>query len=180
MLGRFLSQYSKKQLVGLFAEEYLGALLRYLPSYEGILLRRFFYRLVAKKMGRDALIYPQVVLTHCYGLQTGVGFAINYGGHIDARGSVTIGDYTLIGPNSFIGSSTHEIKNTQSKPRLFSGHESRPTTLGSNVWIGANCVILPGITIGDHSIVGAGSVVTKDVASSVIVAGNPAVLIRHL
>jgi maltose O-acetyltransferase len=55
-----------------------------------------------------------------------------------------------------------------------------PITIGSNVWIGGHCAILPGVTIGDNSIVAAGSVVTKDVPANTIVAGNPAKLLRHI
>ncbi|MDE6634653.1 MAG: sugar O-acetyltransferase, partial [Bacteroidaceae bacterium] len=57
---------------------------------------------------------------------------------------------------------------------------ARPITVGNNVWFGGNVVVLPGVTVGDNSVVGAGSVVTKDVPAFSVVAGNPARVIRML
>ncbi len=57
---------------------------------------------------------------------------------------------------------------------------SKPVKIGKNVWIGASCTILPGVCIGDNSIIGAGSVVTKSIPKNAIVVGNPAKIIRHI
>jgi acetyltransferase-like isoleucine patch superfamily enzyme len=96
--------------------------------------------------------------------------------HIVANGGVSIGNNTMIASSVQITSSTHDY-------RLMPFRDHRldaPVTIGHNVWIGADAVILPGITIGDNSVVGAGSVVTKDVPPSTVVAGAPARVIRHL
>lgn len=58
--------------------------------------------------------------------------------------------------------------------------EAEPITIGNNVWIGGSATILPGVSIGDNAVVGAGSVVTRDVAPNTVVAGNPAKVIRQI
>ncbi len=91
---------------------------------------------------------------------------------------VTIGDRTLIGYGTMILSGNHVIPpNRQSV--FGAGHDRKPVVIGKDVWIGANVIVLPGRTIGEGAVVGAASVVTKDVEPYTIVAGNPAKLIRH-
>lgn len=98
---------------------------------------------------------------------------------------IEIGDRVLIAPDVKIYTATHSI---QSKERFYDtgGGElqiynlSKPVKIGADVWIGGGSIILPGVTIGNQSIIGAGSVVTKDVPDHVIVAGNPAKIIRKL
>ena len=60
------------------------------------------------------------------------------------------------------------------------GHINEPVKIGSNVWIGANSVICPGVTIGNNAIIAAGSIVTKDIPQAVLVSGNPAIIKREL
>ncbi len=57
---------------------------------------------------------------------------------------------------------------------------AKPITVGDNVWIGGNAVILPGVTIGRNSVIGAGSVVTKDIPDNVVAVGNPCKVIKHI
>lgn len=82
----------------------------------------------------------------------------------------------MIGPNVGFYTAGHSI---QPKDRNKSGY-GIPITVGNDVWIGGSCVILPGVTIGDHSVVAAGSVVTKDVPANTIVAGNPAKILKKI
>nr|WP_285849381.1 DapH/DapD/GlmU-related protein [Niallia taxi] len=82
----------------------------------------------------------------------------------------------MIGPDVGIYTAGHAIK---PKGRNKSGY-GIPITVGNDVWIGGSCVILAGITIGDNSIVAAGSVVTKDVPANTVVAGNPAKVIKSI
>jgi acetyltransferase-like isoleucine patch superfamily enzyme len=180
MLFKFLKRHSLKQLSKLFFEEYLGFIVRPLPGYEGMLFRKITYKLLFNRIGKKILIWPGVFLTHTYGISAGNCLSINAGTHIDGRGGVTIGDHVMIGPNVFIGSSNHHIKSSDGTPRFFLGHINEPVKIGSNVWIGANAVICPGIVIGDNSIIAAGAIVTKDVPPSVIVGGNPANIIKNL
>jgi acetyltransferase-like isoleucine patch superfamily enzyme len=145
-----------------------------------MLSRWLFYKLTFKKLGRNPLIYSNVFITHSYNISAGTNLAIGRGAHIDGRGGINMGDYILIGPNVFIGSSNHDISGNFTRPRLLVGHRSRPVKIGSNVWIGANAVVCPGVNIGRNSIIGASSVVTKDVPEGVMAVGNPAKVIKDL
>lgn len=92
---------------------------------------------------------------------------------------IFIGDDCLIGPGCHLITAQHPIS-----PLLRKGEDklqyNKPIHLGNNVWLGAGVIVLPGVTIGDNSIVAAGSVVTHDVASNVIVAGTPAKVLRQI
>jgi acetyltransferase-like isoleucine patch superfamily enzyme len=107
--------------------------------------------------------------------------------HIFAGGGVTIGDGTMISSNCSITSVTHEKYSldrsvTRGVPPVGKKVEAtvRPVVIGLNVWIGTGAIILPGVTIGDHSIVGAGAVVTKSIPEKCVYAGNPARLLEKL
>lgn len=89
---------------------------------------------------------------------------------------VRIGDNCMFGPNVSLYTAGHKIA---PRNRNKDGY-GIPITIGNDVWIGGSSVILPGVSIGDNSIVAAGSVVTKDVPSNVIVAGNPAKVLRAI
>ena len=92
-------------------------------------------------------------------------------------GEVTIGTDCLIGPRCSIYTPNH----AEDIARRLDGWElPKPVTIGNNVWIGGSVTITPGVTIGDHSIIGAGSVVTRDVPAGVVAAGNPCRVIRPL
>lgn len=86
---------------------------------------------------------------------------------------ITIGDNTIIGPNTTIVGRNHGFRR---KDKLIKDQpfEDKGVVIGSDVWIGANAVVLPGVTIGDGAVVGAGSIVTHDVAKHEVWAGNPA------
>jgi len=89
-------------------------------------------------------------------------------------GDITIGDNVGVGAEMIAISYNHEFADT-TVPIMQQGlSESRPIFIGNDVWLGARCIILPGVRVGDHAIVGAGSVVTKDVEPWAIVGGNPA------
>ncbi|WNC72338.1 sugar O-acetyltransferase [Thalassotalea psychrophila] len=87
---------------------------------------------------------------------------------------VTIGDNVFIGPAVQIYTSTHP-KDASLRRKFF--ESAKEVKIGADVWIGGGAIILPGVTVGDRSIIGAGSVVTKDIPADVSVAGNPAKII---
>ena len=90
---------------------------------------------------------------------------------------VTIGNNVFIGPNVGIYTAGHPLD----KERRNQGLEyAYPITIGNNVWIGAQVCVLPGVTIGDNSVIGAGSVVTKSIPANVLAAGNPCRIIRSI
>jgi acetyltransferase-like isoleucine patch superfamily enzyme len=96
---------------------------------------------------------------------------------IYGHGGVKIGEYTLVSMHCTILSSNHAIPAVGTLIRDVAD-ELLPTKIGRDVWIGANAVILGGVTIGDGAVVAAGAVVTKDVEAGVVVAGVPAREIR--
>jgi len=89
--------------------------------------------------------------------------------------TVTIGDRTLFGPNVQVYTATHPVDHDVRASGL---EFAKPITIGSDVWIGGGVVICPGVAIGDRSIIGAGSVVTRDIPADVFAAGNPCRVIR--
>ena len=117
---------------------------------------------------------------HCeYGnhIEVGENFYANVNCIMLDVGKITIGDNVLFGPNVSIYTAGHPI-HPESRN---SGYEyGIPVTIGSNVWIGGSCVILPGVSIGNNVVIGAGSVVTKDIPDNVCAAGNPCRVIREI
>lgn len=90
---------------------------------------------------------------------------------------IIVGDYVMFGPNVTIATANHPID-----PALRQkGYQyAKKIAIGNNVWIGANAVILPGVTIGENSIIGAGSIVTKDIPPNVVAVGNPCRVMRSI
>ncbi len=95
------------------------------------------------------------------------------GNFIDAEYGISIGDFTNIGPNAGIITKNHDVVNNDR-------YTGNPITIGALCWIGMNAVVLPGVTLGDFTIVAAGAVVTKSFEEGYcIIAGNPAILIKN-
>ena len=121
-------------------------------------------------------IKPLLYCDYGYNITIGENVMLNYGCVILDVCPVSIGDHTLIGPNTHIYTACHSL-NTQE--RLDDVEFGKAVTIGKNVWIGGNCCILPGVSIGDNTVIGAGSIVTKDIPENVIAAGNPCRIIRE-
>lgn len=149
-----------------------------LPRYRILnALKSGFLRACGARVGRRCIFYPGVWIMPGKNLNVGdeVDFAL--GVLVTTGGGVNIGDRTLIGYHTQIFSSNHVIP--PGKERIFgAGHEHKPVKIGRDVWIGANCIILPGVTVGDGAVVAAGSVITKPVDPFTIVGGNPAKLLK--
>jgi maltose O-acetyltransferase len=134
----------------------------------------YLYRIYGLKVGTGSFISPRcfvndrqiVIGDRCY---------VNYGCFLD--GPVTIGNDCLVGMEALLCASSHEIGPTS---RRAGANKSAPVVIGNGCWIGARAIILPGVTIGEGSIVGAGAVVTKDCEPNSLYAGSPAHLIRRL
>lgn len=117
---------------------------------------------------------------HCdygYFITIGENFYANYNLTILDTAEVKIGDNVFIGPNVNIYAATHPIDKERRNQNLEKGV---PVTIGNSVWIGGNVTILPGVTIGDNTVVGAGSVVTKSLPANVVAAGNPCKVIKTI
>ena len=144
-----------------------------LPRYKSLnFLKSLFLRLVGASIGPRVTFYPGVWIAPGRNLHLGADVDLALGVLITTSGGVVIGDRTLIGYRTQIFSSNHEVPEYPKK--IFdSGHVHKKTTIGSDCWIGANCIILPGVNVGDGAVIAAGSVVTKDIPSGAVAAGNP-------
>ncbi len=90
---------------------------------------------------------------------------------------IYIGDYTMLGPNVTVATAGHPIL-PELREKCY--QYNMPVRIGKNCWLGAGVIVLPGITIGDNVVIGAGSVVTKDIPSNVIAVGNPCRVLREV
>ncbi len=89
---------------------------------------------------------------------------------------VTLGDYTLFGPAVQIYTATHPMNAELRRKQEF----AKPIAIGSDVWVGGGAILCPGVTIGSKTVIGAGSVVTRDIPAGVFAAGNPCRVIREI
>jgi maltose O-acetyltransferase len=110
-------------------------------------------------------------------IHLGARFFANFDCVMLDRERITIGDDVLFGPKVGLYTSNHAL---DPQERADGGCWARPITIGNNVWLGGGVTVLPGVSIGDGAVVGAGAVVTKDVPARVIVAGNPARVLRPI
>ena len=113
------------------------------------------------------------------------GHHVHFGKNIYANYNLTlvddthiyIGDYTMIGPNVTIATAGHPIL-PELREQLY--QYNMPVHIGRNCWIGAGVIVLPGVTIGDNTVIGAGSIVTKDIPANVVAVGNPCRVMRDI
>jgi acetyltransferase-like isoleucine patch superfamily enzyme len=132
--------------------------------------------------GAEAEFRPGAYAVHCRQIRIGDRVVIRPGTMLfaDPAATITIESDVLIGSGVHMYVGNHEFHDP-SVPIIDQGRlPSRPVVLRRGCWIGANAVLLPGVTIGENAVVGAGSIVTRDVPSRVVVAGNPAKVIRSL
>lgn len=127
--------------------------------------------------GNQFHIEPPFYCDYGYNITIGENFYSNYNCTILDCAPVTFGDNVLLAPNVSIYTAGHPI---HYDPRNEGYEYAFPVTIGSNVWIGGNTVINPGVSIGDNSVIGSGSVVTKDIPSNVIAVGSPCKIIRYI
>ncbi len=107
----------------------------------------------------------------------GKGVYANYNFTVVDDTHIYVGDHTMFGPNVTLATAGHPIL-----PELREqGYQyNMPIHIGKNCWLGAGVIVLPGITIGDNSVIGAGSVVTKDIPANVVAVGNPCRVLREI
>ena len=127
--------------------------------------------------GEDLCIQPPFFCDYGYNLKIGHQVFFNFNCVVLDVMPVLIGDRSMFGPHVQIYTATHPMNASERAKGLES---ARPISIGEDVWVGGNVVICPGVTIGDRSVIGAGSVVTKDIPSDVFAAGNPCRVIRQL
>ncbi|QAV24651.1 sugar O-acetyltransferase [Proteus hauseri] len=129
------------------------------------------------KTGKNFYIEPPF---HCdYGelIEIGENFYSNFNLTILDCAPVKIGSNVMFAPNVSLLTATHpidpEIRSSELEYAL-------PITIGNHVWLGAGCIVLPGVTIGDNCVIGAGSVVTKSIPANFVAAGNPCRVLRQI
>jgi acetyltransferase-like isoleucine patch superfamily enzyme len=150
-------------------------LLASLPSWQLVRRsRRIFLRRRLRKCGSDLVVSQGVIFEFPERIDLGDRVFVNRGALITARRDIQIGDDVLIGPYVVINSGDHNYADP-TQPIGSQGHRAGPITIGNDVWLGAHCVILRDVTVGDGAVVAAGAVVINDVPPRTLVAGVPAV-----
>jgi maltose O-acetyltransferase len=135
-----------------------------------------FYKLIGEA-GEGLYIEPPFFCEYGYNIKCGNKVFINFNCIILDAMEVLMGNNVMIGPNVQIYTATHPMDfRSRNSGREF----AKAIEIGSNVWIGGNAVICPGVNIGNGAVIGAGAVVTKNIPNDVFVAGNPAKIIRTI
>lgn len=158
--------------------ELLMSLLMALPRYRTCdALKAMFLRAFGARIGKRVVFYPGVWIGPARGLELDDDVDLALGVIVTSGGGVRIGARTLVGYRSQILSTNHRMPSGGG--RIFgAGHDRKPVVIGPDVWIGAQAIVLPGVTVGEGAVIAAGSVVTKSVPPYTIVAGVPAQPVR--
>ena len=138
-------------------------------------VRDLFARLFGKPVDPSFRVFPPFYTDFGKNITVGKNVFINACCHFQDQGGITLGDNCLVGHNVVFATLNHGFAPEERQSML-----PAPIVVGRNVWIGSNSTILQEVTIGDNSIIAAGSVVTKDVLANAIVAGVPARFIRSI
>lgn len=128
------------------------------------------------EVGKNVWIVPPLTAAVGKYVSIGEGTYANMGLTLIDDWKITIGKNCLIGPNVTISTTGHPID----PQHRMDGMYSFPITIGDNVWIGGNVIILPGVSIGENSVIGAGSVVTRDIPANVVAFGSPCKVYREI
>lgn len=139
-------------------------------------IRGFLCKRIFKKSGRNINIEHGAFFAS--GRDIEIGDNSGLGLNCRITGPLKIGSYVMMGPDVMIFTQNHK-NDRLDIPMMLQTDPKRPVVIGDDVWIAARAIILPGVTIGKGSIIGAGAVVTKDVPEYAVVGGNPARVIRY-
>lgn len=129
------------------------------------------------QLGDNVSVKKPVYFDYGLNIRIGDNFYANYDTIFLDVAPITIGNNVMFGPRVSLYTAGHPI---QASSRNNGQEFGLPITIGNNVWIGGNTVILPGITIGDDTVIGAGSIVTKNIPANVLAAGNPCRIIKKI
>ncbi len=140
--------------------------------YREAILRKFL-----KSIGEEVHFEPNFRCEFGFNITIGNHFYANFDCIMLDANTITIGDHVLIGPRVGLYTANHAI---DAGERIAGGCYARPIAIGDGVWVGGNVDIMGGVTIGENSIIGAGSVVTKSIPPNVIAAGTPCRVIREI
>lgn len=140
-------------------------------------LRNKILQQLFKQIGKNVWIEPDFKCEFGKNITIEDDVYINFGCIILDCAEVTICSHTLFGPNIGLYPVNHS---TDAQERINGGCYGKPIHIGKNVWLGGDVKVLAGVTIGDNTIIGTGSIVTKDIPSNVIAVGNPCKVIREI
>lgn len=168
---------TKKLITGHTKWQLLQEKMARLPDWGYYGRQRAAFYMATINCGERFYVHSGVSIQYPNNLTIGDNVSINNYSIITARVPITIGNNVLIGPFVMINSSNHQYNNPSVLIRE-QGHKCAPIVIEDDVWIGAHCCILAGVTIGKGSVIAAGAVVTKDVAPYSVVGGVPAKLIK--
>lgn len=138
-------------------------------------IRELFSKLTESEIDETFGLFSPFYTDCGKNIKIGKNVFINACCRFQDQGGIEIGDGSLIGHNTTIATLNHDFN-----PLKRRNLTPSPVKIGKNVWIGSDCTILPGVTIGDGAIIGAGSVVTKSIPQNVIAVGNPARVIKEI
>jgi len=180
--------------------DWLETFIGFIPGVAGVLLRRAWYKLQfnhsdrlqigvgCKFVATNSMNFFGLTLINddCYfnaeggSITVGDWTAFNHGVHINAScgGRIVIGSHCPIGPGVLMRTANHKFSRTDVYIQE-QGHEPADIIIGDDCWIGANAIILGGVTIGNGAVIGAGAVVTKDVPALGIALGVPAKVVKY-
>lgn len=134
-------------------------------------------RQIIPSLKEKFLIEPSFWCDYGYNVEMGENFYSNHNLVILDAAKVKFGDNVVVGPNCAFYTAGHPI---DAKRRNQDLEYAYPITIGNNVWFGGNVVVLPGVTIGDNCVIGAGSVVTRNIPENSIAVGNPCTVLRTI
>lgn len=129
------------------------------------------------KLGANPYVEPDMFCGFGFNIEAGDGFYVNNGCVFVDPGKIVFGDHVFIGPCCGFYTAQHPIDRGL-RNRLY--EYALPVTVGSDVWFGGHCCVLPGVTIGSDVVIGAGSVVVRDIPDHVVAVGNPCAPIRAI
>ncbi len=129
-------------------------------------------------IGEGSWIMPRFQCDYGYLIRLGDNSFLNYDAILMDCAPITIGNDVSIGPRAQLLTALHPMEDHELRRQRW--ETAAPITIGDNVWLGGGVIVCPGVTIGANTVVGAGSVVTKDLPEKVFAAGNPARVIRTL
>lgn len=139
-------------------------------------VRELFSQLIDKKVDESFLLIPPFYTDHGINIEIGKNVFINQCCTLFDIGGIKIEDDVMIGPKSNLLTSNHPVSPAERRTSVIAA----PIVLQRNVWIGASVTILPGVVVGENSVVAAGAVVTRDIPPNSLVGGVPASLIRAI
>lgn len=144
----------------------------------GLKMRGVFYGLFLKKVGNNFMVEANVLIGGMNNIEVGNNIWIGFGCVLNGSGGISIGNNVLIAQGVKIYSESHKY-NDPNLDIMFQPTVKKPVVIEDGSWLCADCIILPGVRVGKHAVVAAGSVVTKDIPPYTVYGGVPAKFIKN-